>query len=463
MNKCQFCGVELQDGALCTCHAAVAARSTSNSQDKFDRNAEIRKLQDAENGRVDFIRSACEKSGCADYADTLIKERKTEDEARELILDKREKNVEIREIDSKRKTNIEVNYRYNKKDLAAWDGEKDPERSAYTAGQWISANILGHADSKRWVKDNMGERAMTEGVGTAGGFVVPDELESGIINLRDEYGVVRSLATVYPMGGAELTIPKRTSGNTAYFPGEKTAPTKSDVGLGQIQLIAKKCSVETQISDELNEDAIISIAALVADEQAYALAAKEDACFVLGDGTSSYGGMVGLKALSEATAYAGRITSTSGDDTFQEILDGDLARMMAAIRSYAKKGSMWLASPTGDELVFGRLLRASGGNTGAMVAGSFAPSYAGYGRALAEDCPSGASTDYTGLTMLYFGNFKKGVAFGDRRGMTMKVLNELYASEGMIGIKTDERFDINIHDMGTTAVTGSISYLYGNS
>lgn len=462
MNKCQFCGVEHKDGAACTCHASVAARSATPPI--VDEAKVLREIQEKETKRVGFIRTLCNDAKMPEMADKLINDNRSEDQARELVLAARETRLELNITEKTEKDKrIDVKIRYNKKDLAAWGEGKDAEREAYTAGQWASGMLLGNEDAKRWCKEHMHERVMTEGVGPAGGFGVPEEMETAIINLRDEYGVVRSLATVYPMGSAQLSVPKRTSGNTAYFVGEEEAPTKSQPGLGQILLTAKKVAVETQISDELDEDNVIGIAALVADEQGQAFAEKEDACLFLGDGTSAFGGIVGLKQLSEGTAFAGRVTSTSGDDTFQEVTDGDLSRMMAAVRSYAKKGSVWLSSPTADELVFGRLLRASGGNTGAMVAGAFTPSYAGYSRVTAEDAPSGASTDYTGLTMLYYGNFKKGVAFGDRKGMTMRVLRELYASEGLIGIIANERFDLNIHDMGTTAVTGSISYLYGNS
>ncbi len=459
MNKCQFCGAELNDGVLCTCQASVSARSKPPVVDTAKIEQETRS---AELKRVREIHAIGEKhkvdtKAAIDAGDSV-------DSFRTFVLDEVEKrDVQVTPDPPKKEPKIDANYRYDKRALAPWEGHKDAERQAFAAGKWVQGVLLGDEKAKRWVKENMGERVMTEGVGTGGGFAVPDELENGIINLRDAYGAARRLATVYPMGSATLDLPKRASGNTAYFKGEETAATASDLGLGQVQLAVKDLYALTLISKSLAEDAVFSIAALVADEHGQAFAEKEDACFILGDGTSTYGGMVGLKTLTEATAYAGRVTSTSGDDTFQEITSGDLSRMMASIRSYAKTGAVWLASPTADDLVFGRLAAAAGGNTIQTLNGGTGMSYLGYRRETAEDCPSGAATDYTSLTMLYFGNFKKGVALGDRRGISMQVLNERYAEYGQIGVISSERFDLNIHDLGTTAVTGSISYLYGNS
>ena len=50
----------------------------------------------------------------------------------------------------------------------------------------------------------------------------------------------------------------------------------------------------TKYSNELNEDAVLNIGDDLAGEIAYAFALKEDQCGFLGDGTSTYGGIVGV-------------------------------------------------------------------------------------------------------------------------------------------------------------------------
>lgn len=456
MNKCEHCGAELNGRDLCQCSGAVAARE-----------ALAKETRDAEMKRMKAIRAFGKAWGCEEIATQAIEDGKTEQEAREAILvavEQRNVKVEAEAPKQKREVQFEENLRYDPKALDAWKGCKDAERQAYSAGKWAQAVIMGNDDAKRWVKEHLGERVMTEGIGGDGGYTVPDEMENAVINLRNEYGKVRQLARVYPMSSATLSIPKRSSGTTAYFLDETTATTASDVGLDQVELVAKELSALTRISKSLAEDSVIDIAALVADEQAYSFAVKEDECWINGDGTSTYGGMQGLVPLFEGTSHtAGRITTTSGDDTFQEIIAGDLDRMLATVQSYAKRGGVWLASPAADDLVFGRLAAAAGGNTISTINGSTGMSYLGYRRETAEPCPSGASTDYTSKAMLFFGNFMQGTAMGERRGLTVQVLNERYAEFRQVGIISTERISIVNHDLGDTSTSGAIVALYGNS
>jgi HK97 family phage major capsid protein len=264
------------------------------------------------------------------------------------------------------------------------------------------------------------------------------------------------------MGSGTLSIPKRTGGVTAYFVGEKEATTASDASLGSVDLVTKELSALTRISKTLDMNAVISIAAFVADEHGQAFAQKEDDCWIKGDGTSTFGGILGLKTLFDGTAFFGRIDATSGDDTFAEVISGDVDNVLAAIRSYARQGSMWLASPQGDNLVFGRLVAAGGGNTIATLNGSTGMGYLGYPREVSESCPTTTST-INDTPMFYYGNFKKGTAIGSRVGMSMQVLNERYAEYRQIGVISTEQFDLVNHDLGSTTEYGSIACLMGNT
>ena len=83
-------------------------------------------------------------------------------------------------------------------------------------------------------------KAHTEGVNSAGGFLVPDEFESELITLREQFGVFRRNARVWPMSSDTLRIAKRTTGLTAYFAGEASSGTESTQVFDSIQLVAKK-------------------------------------------------------------------------------------------------------------------------------------------------------------------------------------------------------------------------------
>ena len=88
--------------------------------------------------------------------------------------------------------------------------------------------------------------------------------------------------------------PRRVNGVTAYFVGESTAARSADKTWDRVRLTAKKLMVLTKYSNELNEDAVLNIGDDLAGEIAYAFALKEDQCGFMGDGTSTYGGITGV-------------------------------------------------------------------------------------------------------------------------------------------------------------------------
>jgi len=100
---------------------------------------------------------------------------------------------------------------------------------------------------------------------------------------------------VMPMNSDTLTIPRRASGLTAYYVAEAGSITASDMGWDQVNLVAKKLAVLARYSSEVNEDSILDFANTLADEIAYAFANAEDQAGFNGDGTSTYGGITGVR------------------------------------------------------------------------------------------------------------------------------------------------------------------------
>ena len=60
------------------------------------------------------------------------------------------------------------------------------------------------------------------------GWLVPVEMEAGIIANREQYGVARRICRIVPMSSAATSIPRVTSDIEAYFVGEGSDGTPSD-------------------------------------------------------------------------------------------------------------------------------------------------------------------------------------------------------------------------------------------
>lgn len=341
-----------------------------------------------------------------------------------------------------------------------------PEEAAYRTGMWGAAVIYRHAPAQKWCQErgiDTSTRVMTGMVGSSGGFLVPTEAEQAIIDLRDNYGVARRLARVRPMASDSKIVPRRKGGLTAYFTGEDTSGvTASDKQWDNVGLNAKTLAALALFSIQLEEDAVIDLGDDLAFEMAWAFAQKEDQCWLIGDGTSAYGGMEGLNTKFEATAYKSRITIPgSGHDTFPEVDSTDVATVMGGPAAYGKPGAAWLCSETFAATVFDRLSIAGGGNTNVTIAGVQRRAFNGYEIVTSEVMPSDPAADLTNKVMCLFGRFDMSSSFGSRRGIMMQVLRERYAEKLQVGVLGTERFDIVNHDLGDTSNKGPVAAMYG--
>lgn len=339
--------------------------------------------------------------------------------------------------------------------------------NAYKSGQWILANLYGNERAKRWCRNNgVGRpeemRAMSTIVNTLGGFLVPDEMEQAIIDLREEYGVFRREARVRSMGSDTLSVPRRTSGLTTYWPGEGSAITASDKGFDSVTLVAKKLAALAVYSSEVAEDAVVNIADDLAGEIAYAFAVKEDLCGFAGDGSATYGSIVGLKhKFYGNTTFKGYVPAASSHDTFAEIDNDDLTSLMGALPQFAGMNPKWYCSKPCYALAFGALMAAAGGNTMTDLAGKMVPSYLGYPIVVSQAIET-STADISGYPLLYFGDLSMAATLGSRREIRLAVSSEYKFAEDQIAIKGTQRFDINVHDVGDATQAGPIVALIAN-
>ncbi|KKM00377.1 hypothetical protein LCGC14_1805030 [marine sediment metagenome] len=339
--------------------------------------------------------------------------------------------------------------------LRAFKGE-NAERNAYYSGKWLMATIMGDAAARQWCRDKgMEIRVQTEGVNTAGGFVVPDEMDRAIIDLRETYGMFRANARVLPMSSDHMTIPRRAGGVTAYFIGETEKITASDKSWNQVELTAKKLGALTRMSTDLNEDAIINIADDLANEMAYAFAVKEDQCGIDGDGTSTYGGMSGIRTIFvDGNHTAGQDAGTSPFVAWsQATLADELTTLMSLLPAYALPRAKFYISQAGKAGLLDRIALEAGGNTTQQIAAGAQPSFAGYPIVAAAVMPS---TPTNATVAFLFGDLSMSSTLGDRRGITIKTSSERYIEFDQIAIQATERFVIVNHDLGDNTDAGPI-------
>jgi HK97 family phage major capsid protein len=346
---------------------------------------------------------------------------------------------------------------------------------AYKAGMWFLA-VRGNQRAAKWCSEhglpvNWFEDTQSEGVNTDGGYLVYDELDNAIIDLKVQYGVFRRNARLVGMTSETKSRSRRTGGLTAYFVGESQAGTKSKKTWDRVQLIAKKLMVLTKMTNELSEDAIISTADDLVQEIAYAFAYKEDISGFIGDGTSTYGGIIGVIQKLIRTACTGgvgtgAVTAGSGlyrydtGNAWSNIALGDITAMMALCPSFSRLGAKHYCSPMFYNSVMVPLLVAAGGATVRdLENGPASEKFLGYPVEFVEAMPTTAATN---TVPLVFGNLQQAADFGDRRQTTLATSDsavidgESTFEQDEVALRGTERFDANVHDVGSSSTTGPV-------
>lgn len=322
---------------------------------------------------------------------------------------------------------------------------------AYASGQFVLANLFNNSKAKQFCADNGIRNAMSTGDNTLGGFLVPEPMEAAIIELREQYGVARQNCRVWPMADSVTIVPKLAGEVTGYYVGEGTNITASDMTVQQVKLDAKKLAAMVVVSSELSEDSVISVAEMVSRSVAYTMAVKEDEALFLGDGTSTYGGIVGLAG---ALAAGSLVTATS-NQTFSALTFGNFESVVGACKMYSGIQPKWYISNAGWAASMQRLANAAGGVTMAEIAGGMSRSFLGYPVVVSQVLES-RLTGTTGLRACYFGDLSMGSYLGTRRGISIALDSSRYFELDQVAIKATQRFDINVHDRGTASASGGI-------
>lgn len=338
----------------------------------------------------------------------------------------------------------------------ALKGFKGPtaEADAYASGQFIRATIGQNANARQWCQDHgLITNAMGENNDLLGGVLVIPQFESAIINLKEEFGVFGQYVRNVPMTSDQWIGPRRLSGLTAYAVTEAQEITASDANMNQVSLTAKKWGTLTRISSELNEDAIVAIADFLVGEIAFAHAVKEDQSGFLGDGTTTYNGIMGLanalNAGSVATAAAGQITAAGLTiAVFQDAV--------SKIPQFPGIAPRWFVNSAVYWNVMARVQLAAGGNTVENIGSGPVLQFMGYPVTFAQTLPKtiAASTKFA-----YFGDLSMAATKGNRRGVSIAADASRYFEFDQTAIRSTLRYDIDIHERGTASEAGPIVQL----
>lgn len=347
------------------------------------------------------------------------------------------------------------------------------EEQAYRFGMWALAQLTQQLPGRYrfssavdWVNRNMAAVTSTDSSGYSN--LIPEEFGRDLIDLRERYGVVRRLFRNVPMMSDTRTDPRRSGGLTAYFVTEGAAGTESNKTWDNVGLTAKDLMVLSRYTNQVGMDAVISVGDDLAGEIAYAFAYKEDLCGFIGDGSNTYGGIRGVSPALYAAAGSPTTTSAGGiivgaGNLFSELTLANFHSVVGLLPQYADtQNAVWACHRSFYFGTMQRLELASGGVPAMEIREGNRrprPLFLGYPVEMTQVMPS---TDSNTQICALLGDFSLATAFGDRQQDEIAfsehatIGSENVFERNQIAIRGTERFDINVHDVGSSSAAGPI-------
>lgn len=342
------------------------------------------------------------------------------------------------------------------------ENQEDSAKGAYLLGNLFlaAAEMKGVSDvaASNLTKFGVEVKTHTEGNNALGGYLVPSELSNYIVNLQEQYGVARRLFRIEPMGSDTKEFIRMNHGVTASWGGEQTAFTTSTSTFDRISLTARKLWGYAATTLELEEDAIVSVGDYLANEFARQMEYKlDDACFN-GDGTSTYGGITGvrekIKGLSGTIAnIAGLVVGTG--NAYSELTVTDFVKVKGKLPTYARNNrTAWLMHKDFHAQVVERLLMNSPGGLTAteVINGVPRDRFLGYPVVVSEVMPS---TEANSQVCALLGDFSLGAVIGQRRGIGVARDTSLGFASDTVYYKATQRVDAVVHDVGNASATAA--------
>lgn len=182
-------------------------------------------------------------------------------------------------------------------------------------------------------------KTMTEGVGSAGGFIVPEEFAAEVFRVVEDFGIIPKLARKFPMGSDTLNVPRLSASVSVYWPGETGAGTAAQPTFEAVVLSAKTLMGITPMSNELLADANVSVVDLLVQLFAEAIAGEIDNQGFNGNGAP----FVGLLNDTGVTVY----TPAAGNSTFTLCSTPDNARtLLSKVKPWSLQGACYVMHRT---------------------------------------------------------------------------------------------------------------------
>lgn len=348
---------------------------------------------------------------------------------------------------------------------------QDAGEAAYRAGRQVAAAFGMDDNSKQWCKDNgvnLQYKTMTTDNDSLGGLLVVDELDEAIRYYREERGTARNNMEVITMQGPTRRINRNVGGTSVVAMGEGQTYSASDVSFNAINLTNKKFGGLTKNSYELGEDSFANLAEEIAKDHGYAHGVMEDKVALLGDGSSTYNGYIGVcesfkKLVTDAGGtwttdahkiYAAGVKVATGA-TLASVTDVDITGTFSKVATFSGLQTKIYTTSQVYFDVLVKLARAANGNTAqALVDGVTMNTYNGTPVVFIDELYTQNATEASSF-VLFVGDMSQAGIFTDRTGLTFTTSTEQGYLSDDVYQKSMARYGVNWWNIGNASTTAA--------
>ncbi len=219
-----------------------------------------------------------------------------------------------------------------------WQFARDVAKAA-GGSQHVSEKLTN------WEKTIKTAGYMETGDPTQGGFLVPVEFRSQIMEYTIEASLIRPRATIIPMSTSTVKIPVVAESSRAssirggviiYRPDEGASITVSNAKFDQVTLSLNRLAGLVYVSSTLLEDSPISLQPIISRHFGEAMAFQEDEDFIRGTGAGMSLGILNAPATLSVDKESGQANDT--------IVTENIVNMYSRMMPSSLRNAMWLAN-----------------------------------------------------------------------------------------------------------------------
>lgn len=219
------------------------------------------------------------------------------------------------------------------------------DRRISAAGLQRVYNLLDDPEEREML--SAAKRTHSSLTGAAGEFNVPKPMLATIYTIIEEYGLAQRLCAAVTLTSKDLELNSIATAPTATWVGENELFTQSDLALGQNTLQTSKLGAVSSITMELEEDQLTPLIPVWLRKVGENIALKLDQSVFIGDGTSTYGGFVGISNMGSVNTF----TAGSGDLAPADLVEADFRSTKKLLSTVRRQRAQWvMARVVWDEI-----------------------------------------------------------------------------------------------------------------